>query len=194
MTFEAYDAFEDPYAYPGMSVLRNRLDIRDQATLDAFEVEISTLRAEEPLPEGDFDPEHYCRIHRHLFQDVYDWAGQYRTVRTSKGGNVFCYPENIPKQMDTLFDAMRDLDLFRVEVREIFLEQAARFLGELNAIHPFREGNGRSQLAFLGLIGETAGHPFVFERLDRKTFMPAMIASYSGNSQPLNSELRKLLN
>ena len=78
MTFEGYDAFEDPYAYPGTSVLRNRLGIRDQATLDAYEVEISTLRAEEPLPKGDFDPEHYSRIHCRLFQDVYDWAGQYR--------------------------------------------------------------------------------------------------------------------
>src|SRR5260370_41139265 len=84
MSSEGYDAFDDPYCYPGTTVLRNRLDIRDQSELDAFEVEITTLRAEEPLPDGDFDPAHYCRIHHHLFQDVYDWAGQYRTVRTSK--------------------------------------------------------------------------------------------------------------
>jgi cell filamentation protein len=70
MTSEGYDAFEDLYCYPGTPVLINRLDIRDQAELDAFEVEISTLRAEEPLPHGDFDPAHYRRIHHHLFQDV----------------------------------------------------------------------------------------------------------------------------
>ena len=80
---EGYDAFDDPYAFPGTSVLRNRLDIRDAGTLEAFEVEISTLRAEEPLPHGPFDPAHYCSIHHHLFQDVYAWAGQYRTVRTA---------------------------------------------------------------------------------------------------------------
>lgn len=193
MTFEGYDAFEDPYAYPGTSVLRNLLDIPDQATLSAYEVEISTLRAEEPLPEGDFDPEHYCRIHRHLFQDVYEWAGQYRTVRTSKGGNVFCYPENIAAQMDSLFGSIRGLEVFRGVTSEMFLEHGARFLGELNAIHPFREGNGRSQLSFLGLIGATVGHALVFERLDRNSFMPAMIASYSGNCQALKAELRKLL-
>ena len=96
MSFEAYDAFEDPYAYPGTIVLKNLLRIRHQAELEAFEVEISTLRSEEPLPDGDFDPAHYCAVHRHLFQDVYEWAGQYRTVRTSKGGNVFCYPEISP--------------------------------------------------------------------------------------------------
>jgi cell filamentation protein len=76
MSSEAYDAFDDPYAYSGTSVLENLLDIRGQFTLDAFEVEISTLRAEEALPEGLFDPAHYCRIHHHLFQDVYAWAGQ----------------------------------------------------------------------------------------------------------------------
>ena len=101
MSPEGYDAFEDPYCYPRTSVLRNRLDLRDQTELDAFEVEITTLRAEEPLPDGDFDPVHYRRIHHHLFQDVYPWAGQYRNVRISKGGNSFCYPEHISAQMDT---------------------------------------------------------------------------------------------
>ena len=115
-------------------------------------------------------------------------------VRTSNGGNVFCYPENIAAQMDALFDLIRGLEVFRIGTAEKFLEQAARFLGEINAIHPFREGNGRSQLSFLGLIGATVGHPLVFERLDRNTFMAAMIASYSGNYQPLKAELRKLLN
>jgi cell filamentation protein len=84
MSLEGNDAFDDPYAYPGTAILKNILDIRDQDTLEAFEVEISTLRAEESLPEGKFDSAHYCSVHHHLFQDVYDWAGRYRTVRTSR--------------------------------------------------------------------------------------------------------------
>ena len=104
---EGDDAFDDPYAYSGTSVLRNRLDIRDARILEAFEVEIFTLRAEEPLPHGTFDPVQYCSIHHHLFQDVYEWAGQYRTVPTSQGGNAFCYPEHIPAQMDALFRSIR---------------------------------------------------------------------------------------
>ena len=193
MTFEAYDAFDDPYAYPGTTVLRNRLNIRDQATLEAFELEISTLRAEEPLPEGGFDPAHYCSVHRHLFQDVYEWAGQYRTVRTSKGGNAFCFPEHLPAQMDSLFRSIRGGEIFKEQSRSAFVQAIARFLGELNAIHPFREGNGRSQLAFIGLIGATVSRPFEFERLDRITFMPAMIASYFGNREELTDELEKLV-
>jgi cell filamentation protein len=190
---QGYEAFDDPYAYPGTSVLRNRLDIRDGAVLEAFEVEISTLRAEESLPQGAFDPTHYCAIHHHLFQDVYEWAGQYRTVRTSKSGNAFCYPEYIPAQMDALFLSIRGGDTFTERSRSEFLEEAARFLGELNAIHPFREGNGRAQLAFLGLIGATANHPFAFERIDGSTFLPAMIDSFVGQFETLKLDLEKLL-
>jgi cell filamentation protein len=193
MSVEGYDAFEDPYCYPGTTVLKNLLNIQEQDTLDAFEVEISTLRSEEPLPEGSFDAAHYCEVHHHLFQDVYDWAGQYRTVRTSKGGNAFCYPEHIPAQMDVLFQGLHGGDVLMESTSEIFLQETSRFLGELNAIHPFREGNGRSQMAFIGLLGAAFGRPFAFERLDRNTFLPAMIASYFGNREPLILELRKLL-
>ncbi|HEX4029280.1 MAG TPA: Fic family protein [Terracidiphilus sp.] len=190
---QGYDAFDDPYAYPGTSVLRNRLGIQDGAVLEAFEVDISTLRAEEPLPHGVFDSAHYCSIHHHLFQDVYEWAGQYRTVRTLKGGNAFCYPEYIPAQMDALFQSIRGGDAFTDKSPSEFLEETARFLGELNAIHPFREGNGRAQLAFLGLIGATANHPFAFERIDRNTFLPAIIDSFLGQFETLMVELEKLL-
>jgi cell filamentation protein len=190
---EGYNAFDDPYAYPGTSVLQNRLDIRDAGILEAFEVEIFTLRAEEPLPHGKFDPAHYCSIHHHLFQDVYEWAGQYRTVRTSKGDNAFCYPEHIPAQMGGLFRSIRGGEAFAEKSRSEFLREAARFLGEMNAIHPFREGNGRAQLAFLGLIGTKAGHPFAFERIDRNAFLQAMIESFLGNFEGLTAELGKLL-
>jgi cell filamentation protein len=190
---EGYDAFDDPYAYPGTSVLRNRLDIRDAGNLAAFEVEIFTLRAEEPLPHGAFDPVHYCSIHHHLFQDVYEWAGQYRTVRTSKGGNAFCYPEHIPAQMEALFRSIRGGETFAQRSGSEFLREAARFLRELNAIHPFREGNGRAQLAFLGLIGATTSHPFAFERINRNAFLQAMIESFFGRFERLTAELGKLL-
>ncbi len=193
MSPEGYDAFEDPYCYPGTSVLRNRLDIRDQAELNAFEVEITTLRAEEPLPVGDFDPAHYRRIHHHLFQDVYAWAGQYRKVRISKGNNSFCYPEHISAQMDTLFHEMQNDGAFQGVEREKFLDKLTPMLSELNAIHPFREGNGRTQLSFVGLFGERFGHEFHFERLNRETYLAAVINSYYGRLQPLRDELRKLL-
>lgn len=188
-----YDAFDDPYCYTGTGVLRNKAGLRDPEILEAFELEMTTLRAEEPLPEGRFGPAHYRAVHRHLFQDVYPWAGRYRTVRTSKAGNLFCFPEHIPAQMDALFAQLRAGPCFAEPGRDTFVAAAAEFLGELNAIHPFREGNGRSQLAFMHLIGIRAGHPFDFARVKRTSFMPAMIASYDKDYGPLATELEGLL-
>jgi cell filamentation protein len=90
-----YDAVVDEYCYPGTTVLKNKLDLTETEELYAFEAEVSDSRADEELPAGDLDFEHFKAIHRHLFQDVYDWAGEVRNVRISKDGSMFCYPENI---------------------------------------------------------------------------------------------------
>jgi len=87
-----YDAIDDPYTYENSMVLVNKLDLRDQDDLDAFETEISNARSGEPLPEGELDFEHYCAVHHHLFQDVYAWAGRVRTVRISKQATRFVIP------------------------------------------------------------------------------------------------------
>lgn len=193
MAFAGYDAFDDPYSYKGTNTLKNKLGLRDPALLELFELEMTTLRANEPLPSGQYDARHYQRVHRHLFQDVYRWAGKYRTVRTSKGGNPFCFPEYIPATMDNLFAALTKSGALTTEDTDRFVGEIASFLAELNAIHPFREGNGRSQLAFVAMLGERAGFPFNFVRVERDTFLPAMIASYAGDLKPLTSELFKLL-
>jgi len=186
-----YDVFDDPYCYKGTSTLKNKLGLRDLALLESFELEMTTLRASEALPSGKYDPRHYRHVHRHLFQDVYRWAGNYRTVRTSKAGNPFCYPEYIEGEMGRLFSKLGQS--LTAENSEQFVHQAARFLAELNAIHPFREGNGRAQLAFMSMIGERAGFPLNFAAVQRDSFLPAMIASYAGELDPLIAELRSIL-
>ncbi|MBR1138159.1 MULTISPECIES: Fic/DOC family protein [Bradyrhizobium] len=193
MAFGGYDAFDDPYCYKGTGTLRNKLGIRDAATLESYELEMTTLRAKEPLPTGNFDPRHYRRVHHHLFQDVYSWAGKYRTVRTSKGGNPFCFPENIASAMDKVFRELVDGAAFTTNDPDQFVGDITHFLAELNAVHPFREGNGRSQLSFIDMIGARAGFAFDFARVERDTFLPAMIASYAGDLGPLTQELSGLL-
>lgn len=192
MTAGSYDAFDDPYAYPGTQVLKNRLGTRDPAVLQAFEVEMTTLRAREPLPAGRFGSTHYCRVHRHLFQDVYAWAGQYRTVRTSKSGNVFCYPENIEGEMNRLFGRLKRGPFARHNAFGAFVAGAAAFLADLNAIHPFRDGNGRAQLAFLHLVAVRARHPFRLEMVEPENFLRATVASFAGDLKPLVAELAAL--
>lgn len=188
-----YDAIEDPYTYKNSTVLVNKLGLRSQAELDAFEAEISSARAEEPLPDGSMDFEHYKAIHHHLFQDVYQWAGQVRTVRIAKGGNPFCFPENIEGQAHKLFNDLRSADYLRNLGVRTFAVRAAHFLAELNAIHAFREGNGRSQLTFFALLVDHAGNPLKIEKLNPDEMLAAMIASFDGDEHRLADVIRSLI-
>ena len=125
-----YKAEADPYCYPGTTVLINRLGLRAQARLDAFEAEITTQRASEPLPTGRLSYTHYLAIHRHLFQDVYSWAGKIRTVRIAKQRSAFCYPEHIDHEMRRLFnDLSRQSHLRHLNGNE-FATKAAHLSAE----------------------------------------------------------------
>ena len=188
-----YDAVDDPYTYENSTVLVNKLDLRSQAELDDFEAEISSARAREPLPAGDLDYAQYCTVHHHLFQDVYAWAGKPRTVRISKQGNPFCFPENIEAQTTKLFSGLKAADFLRNLSPDQFAANAAHFLSELNAIHAFREGNGRAQLTFLVLLADRAGHPLSIEKLDPEVMLDAMIASFDGDESQLTKVIAGLI-
>jgi cell filamentation protein len=188
-----YDAIDDPYTHENSTVLVNKLDLRDQADLDAYEAEISSARSIEPLPEGEFDFEHYRTIHHHLFQDVYTWAGQVRTVRISKQGNPFCYPEHIETQARRLFAELKANDFLENLEPDEFSTQAAHFLSELNAIHAYREGNGRTQLTFFAMLADKAGHSLDLERLDPKIMLDAMIKSFEGDEEKLVHAIGELI-
>jgi cell filamentation protein len=148
-----YEAIVDPYCYSGSTVLKNIPGLRSQRALDRFEAAITAQRADEPLPAGRLSVTHYRAVHHHLFQDVYAWAGRFRTVRISKGQTMFCYPENIAQEMALLFASLRRQHGLRGLSTDDFAMALAHFLAELNAIHPFREGNGRTQLTFAVLLG-----------------------------------------
>jgi Fic/DOC family len=102
-----YESGADPYCYPASTVLKIRLGLRDQAELDAFEAIITAQRGEEPLPRGHLGFTHYRAIHRHLFQEVFDWAGRLRTIRIAKAESMFCYPEHIDGEMKKLFAELK---------------------------------------------------------------------------------------
>jgi len=188
-----YQAIQDPYCYSGTIILKNRLNLRNQTELDKFEVLSTIKRAEEPLPAGQYDYRHYRAIHRHLFQDVYTWAGRIRTVRIQKGEAMFCYPEYINEKMSNLFNGLLDENCYRDISAESFANSAARFFAELNAIHPFREGNGRAQSSFLRVLADQAAHPLDFERLNPPDMLAAMIASFWGDEAPLANLILRLM-
>ena len=188
-----YDAVIDSYCYEGTTVLKNIPDIRNQPALDAFEAAMTAQRSDEPLLQGDLDVAQYYSIHHHLFQDVYEWAGEIRTVRISKGGSAFCYPEYIEQEIQTLFDDLKIRTYLQGLSADEFAMRAAHFLSTLNAIHPFREGNGRAQTSFLLLLADQAGHPLNLDKLVPERFMEAMIVSFEKDEGPLELEIKGLL-
>jgi cell filamentation protein len=188
-----YERFDDPYCYPNSRVLKNRADIQSPDSLETFEVRSTTLRACEPLPNGTLDTGHYRAIHHHLFQDVYEWAGEYRTIRIAKNEAMFCYPEHIAEQMGVLFEQLRGASFTLGIATKDFVAAAASFLADLNAIHPFREGNGRTQLTFLFLLCERAGHKLDMTRVRAVPMLDAMVASFKGRLESLENEISLLL-
>lgn len=188
-----YDAIDDPYCYKSTAILRNRLGLRDQKALDAFEAEATAQRFAEPLPLGRFGVAHYSAVHRHLFGDVFPWAGRFRTVRIAKAGSMFCYPEHIDSEMARVFGSLKARNWLRGLLATEFSWECAHFLAELNAIHPFRDGNGRTQLAFVTLLAFAAGYEVDFERIEPESFLAAMIESFHGWEQPLAQILQQLI-
>ncbi len=150
-------------------------------------------RSTEVWPIGQLDVSHYLSIHHHLFQDVYDWAGALRTVRIGKGGVWFCFPEYIEGEMNVLFGRLRNANYFHKLQAAEFSRSAARFLSDLNAIHPFREGNGRAQMSLLTILTDRSGLPFRFDELEPERAMNAMIDSFQGNLLPLEGLIRDLV-
>lgn len=188
-----YAAESDPLCYPGTTVLRNLLDLHDQTDLDEAELALTLTRFDEAFPAGNLDAIHYLAVHHHLFQDVYAWAGQVRNIRIGKGGNWFCYPEHIEGQLQKAFGELGDTDRLHDLDPDTFAARVAHFLAELNAIHPFREGNGRTQLAFLSMLAVHAGFTFDADVLERDRVIAAMVESFEGSEAPLAGLIRDLI-
>jgi cell filamentation protein, protein adenylyltransferase len=117
---------------------------------------------------------------------VYDWTGQPRTVRIAKGGNPFCFAENIHGQATNLFEELRQADYLQGLEAEEFSHKTAHFLAELNAIHA-------SQLSFFALLADNAGHPLNLDRLDPGEMLVAMIAGFDGDEQKLAAVILELV-
>lgn len=151
------------------------------------------IRAQEEWPPGALDYAHYKRLHHHFFQDVYDWAGTIRSVRIAKQGNWFCYPEYIDAEMRLIFTTLAQLDHLVGLPAEDFARNAANILADINAVHPFREGNGRTQMAFLFILTRNAGFAFDEATLHRDRVIDAMVRSFAGNEAPLRSLILDLV-
>lgn len=182
--------------YPGTTVLVNKFGIRNEAKLDEVEtVLISTRNTQwlQRLTSNTFDFSHYCVIHHFLFSDLYDWAGQFRTVNISKKGTFFCAAESIDQQASLIFKRLADCNFFRSLPHDDFVEEVVDFYCVTNMLHPFREGNGRTQRAFLTQLIRAAGYDINWSEVDTDLLMFATIQSANGVTDLLKLSLHSPL-
>jgi len=150
-------------------VLKNKLGCitSDELTRKASEYATARLLqlSEKPLP-GRFDIPHLRAIHRHIFQDIFPWAGDFREVTTSRTNSFsFPPPQYLIPSLETLFTALKAENHLKALAPDAFAARAAHYLGEINAIHPFREGNGRAQREFIRSLALHAGHRLTWANL-----------------------------
>ncbi len=169
------------YCYSNSFVLKNKLNIRDEDELRAAEREITSLRTAQAMLnkiEGNFDFNHLKKIHNFLFGDIFEWAGKIRTVNISKG-NQFCLCEYIQEQMDAIFKKLHQENYLKdnKEINEI-AGKLAYYLGEINSIHPFREGNGRTQRMFIEHLAFSLGYDLDFMKISSEEMLEASIKTF----------------
>lgn len=182
------------YCYPpDYTVLKNKFEIRDSGILDAAERAAVIERLSQGLPSGKFDLSHLQAIHKHLFQDVYEWAGQTRQTPLSKGGSAFMPPDRIGTAMSDVHNRLVARNYLKGLSKPEFAKEAGQILGDVNFTHPFREGNGRTQFQYLKQLGQQAGHEIDLTRFDRETWIAASRAAKEADYGPMGQCIAKAI-
>lgn len=184
----------DPYLYAGLDVLKNRLNIRQAQRLDAAMLEFLALRAATmplgPVPRG---LPHLCAIHRHLFQDVFDWAGELREVDIYQGDTRFCHFGYIEKEGNALFQDLEDEGYLAGLDASEFTQRLAHYYCEINVLHPFRLGSGLSQRIFFEQLAIHAGFCLDWRGIDAQFWREANQAGAMGDLTPLMTIFSKVV-
>jgi cell filamentation protein len=187
----------DPYVYPGTAVLRNLAGLENAGELADREAQASTLRLAQISArglEGAYDLPHLQAFHRFIFQDIYPWAGELRSVPLAKPDSMFALPEHVESYANALFGRLADERHLGGLDRDEFADRLTHYYSEINAVHPFRDGNGRAQRAFLRQLASHAGHTLSWGHLDSNLLVSASQRSFAGDNVPLRELIETVLN
>lgn len=182
--------------YPDTTVLINKLDIRDQSELDAVEKQVTLLRgiqAEQETEFRDVDFEFYKSLHRKLFSDLYDWAGTLRTINISKKGTVFCNHTELETLGRLKFERLKAMDFLRGLPDGSFLDEITELYHELNMLHPFREGNGRTLRLFMTLLIRSTDRDIDFGLCDSDILTLSTIRASQGDTSALRQVFETII-
>ena len=186
---------DDYYCYPDSNVLKNKLGIKDEKTLTEAERELTALKLAEfeKSPSLDeFNFEYLRNIHRHLFGEIYEWAGKNRKIDISRG-NIFCMHELIDVCMNQMMDELKNENFLESLNKDELIKRLAYYLGEINTIHPFREGNGRAQRAFIRELARRNGHKLSFDKITSKEMIEASDKTFNHDYEMMEELLKRAM-
>ncbi|MEV0287909.1 Fic family protein [Kribbella sp. NPDC050820] len=191
-------ANDDPYLDERWGVLANKVAARTQEDLDAAEHDLAEFRAlelaAEPIPPS-FDERHLRAIHRHLFQDVYEWAGEWRTVNTSKPDDpaAFFPCQRFAVGVPATFEQIAERDFRPGMPVDEFVNKLTRTYDEVNHLHLFREGNGRAQRIFLTQLAEHSGFTIDWNAVTAQQNDAVCRAAGHGDREPMKAMLASVV-
>ena len=188
MSFEGYFTQQD-------DVLKNKLGITDPEVLREVEETIVSLRMAEIIsqpPRWQRDFKYLKAIHRKLFSDIYTFAGKVRTVDIAKGKSAFCYVQNIDSEQQRIFANMNQIVWSKL-TKDDFADKLAVFSADLNALHPFREGNGRALRTYLILFASRYGYYLDFSAIENEILMEADIRAFYGDLDMLKEIYKDII-
>ena len=178
--YDVYTTVQSIYCYPKTNVLKNKLNIRDNNLLKTAEEEITLIKQMELLKnpiKGNFSKSHFMKIHKFIFEDIYSFAGKIRREQISKADTMFYPPDLIEEALDEVFLKIKEENMLNETNKEKILDNLAYVMAELNIIHPFREGNGRTIREFIRLMAKRLNYDLNWGNVKKEEILKASILS-----------------
>ena len=195
MADDLYEARNSIYCYPGSDVLINKLNIKDNQLLSEAERKIVLTKSYELRKNskiGDFDLNHFLEIHKFLFEDIYPFAGKFRNENIAKGYFSFAEWQYIEPEINRLFDKLKAENYLQGKSREDLVKGLAYYLSELNVLHPFREGNGRTIREFIRELAFFNGYVLDLQNTTSEELLKASVDSIA-DTKELEETLNRCL-
>lgn len=176
-------------------VLTNKVGANDNRTLNKLERRYTATRISDLKKKSfkKFSFNTLKKMHKEIFQDVYDWAGKTRTVNIAKGKCFFCPMENINSFASEIFGKLEKQHYLKGLNQDEFCQKAAELFGNINALHPFREGNGRTQREFIYHLAKNAGYELDLNRTDKHKYMLASIESMLTSNKKMEDLMKSMI-
>ena len=178
--YDVYTTTQSIYCYPDSNVLKNKLNIKDNKLLKTAEEEITLIKQMELLKnpiKGNLSKAHLMNIHKFIFEDIYSFAGKIRREQISKADTMFYPPNLIDRELDKVFAKIKEKNMLKETDEEKIFDNLSYVMAELNIIHPFREGNGRTIREFIRLMAKRMGYDLNWGNADKAELLEASIIS-----------------